>query len=52
VHKQLSDLISARVNEGLLRKVGGVPELPDGVVTIVFTDVEGSTELVRDLGDR
>jgi class 3 adenylate cyclase len=26
-------------------------QLPDGVITIVFTDVEGSTELVRDLGD-
>jgi class 3 adenylate cyclase len=40
------------VNESLLRKFGAVPELLDGVVTIVFTDVEGSTELVRDLGDR
>jgi class 3 adenylate cyclase len=52
VHKQLEDLITARVNQSLLKTVGGLPELPDGVVTIVFTDVEGSTELVRDLGDK
>jgi class 3 adenylate cyclase len=51
VSKKLGDLISARVNESLLARVGGLPELPDGVVTIVFTDVEGSSELVRDLGD-
>jgi DNA-binding NarL/FixJ family response regulator/class 3 adenylate cyclase len=29
-----------------------VPELPDGTVTLVFTDVEGSTQLVQRLGDR
>jgi adenylate cyclase len=51
VRKQLGDAISARVNEGLIRRLGGGPQLPDGVVTIVFTDVERSTELVRDLGD-
>ena len=28
-----------------------MPELPTGQVTFVFTDVEGSTRLVRDLGD-
>jgi DNA-binding NarL/FixJ family response regulator/class 3 adenylate cyclase len=28
-----------------------MPELPTGAVTFVFTDVEGSTKLVRDLGD-
>ncbi|HEU5279461.1 MAG TPA: response regulator [Gaiellaceae bacterium] len=28
------------------------PDLPDGTVTLVFTDVEGSTRLVRHLGDR
>jgi DNA-binding NarL/FixJ family response regulator/class 3 adenylate cyclase len=28
-----------------------MPELPTGTVTFVFTDVEGSTRLVRDLGD-
>jgi class 3 adenylate cyclase len=35
------------VRRGLL----GKETLPDGIVTIVFTDVEGSSELVRDLGD-
>jgi class 3 adenylate cyclase len=49
--KKLGDLITARVEEKLLSKAGGLPQLPDGVVTIVFTDVEGSSELVRDLGD-
>jgi DNA-binding NarL/FixJ family response regulator/class 3 adenylate cyclase len=28
-----------------------MPDLPDGTVTLVFTDVEGSTQLVRRLGD-
>jgi amphi-Trp domain-containing protein len=28
-----------------------VPELPSGVVTFVFTDIEGSTRLFRRLGD-
>jgi DNA-binding NarL/FixJ family response regulator/class 3 adenylate cyclase len=28
-----------------------VPSLPDGTVTLVFTDVEGSTQLVQRLGD-
>jgi DNA-binding NarL/FixJ family response regulator/class 3 adenylate cyclase len=28
-----------------------MPDLPNGTVTLVFTDVEGSTQLVRRLGD-
>src|SRR5437867_11338872 len=28
-----------------------MPDLPNGTLTLVFTDVEGSTELVRRLGD-
>ncbi len=32
--------------------VRSVVELPAGVVTFVFTDIEGSTRLFRDLGDR
>ncbi len=28
------------------------PSLPSGVVTFVFTDIEGSTQLFRDLGER
>jgi class 3 adenylate cyclase len=27
-------------------------ELPTGTVTFLFTDVEGSTQLLRDLGER
>ncbi|HEX2220977.1 MAG TPA: adenylate/guanylate cyclase domain-containing protein [Candidatus Limnocylindria bacterium] len=29
-----------------------VPELPGGTLTLLFTDIEGSTDLVRRLGDR
>jgi len=29
-----------------------VPELPSGTVTFVFTDIEGSTELLKQLGER
>jgi predicted ATPase/class 3 adenylate cyclase len=29
-----------------------MPTLPTGIVTFLFTDIEGSTELVRALGDR
>src|SRR2546421_224002 len=28
-----------------------MPDLPNGLLTLVFTDVEGSTQLVRELGD-
>jgi class 3 adenylate cyclase len=30
----------------------GVPDLPSGVVTLLFTDIEGSTLLLQRLGDR
>jgi class 3 adenylate cyclase len=43
-------MIQASVLEGLRKELVGV-DLPDGVVTVVFTDVEGSSKLVRDLGD-
>jgi hypothetical protein len=29
-----------------------MPELPTGTVTFLFTDVEGSTRLLAELGDR
>jgi predicted ATPase/class 3 adenylate cyclase len=32
--------------------MGGEHELPAGVVSFVFTDIEGSTRLLRELGDR
>src|SRR2546425_12779623 len=28
-----------------------MPELPTGTVTFLFTDIEGSTQLLRELGD-
>jgi adenylate cyclase len=47
---EFSEMIQASVLEGLRKELVGV-DLPDGVVTVVFTDVEGSSKLVRDLGD-
>jgi class 3 adenylate cyclase len=29
-----------------------MPELPSGTVTFLFSDIEGSTALLRQLGDR
>jgi class 3 adenylate cyclase len=29
-----------------------VRKLPTGTVTLLFTDIEGSTRLLRELGDR
>jgi len=46
-----SDAIKATVEEEILQSLTGRRKLPDGVVTILFTDVEGSSELVRSLGD-
>jgi predicted ATPase/class 3 adenylate cyclase len=37
---------------GTRNAYGAVPELPTGTVTFLFTDVEGSTRLLDDLGDR
>lgn len=48
--KELNEAITASVHRGL-RKALGVDRLPQGTVTILFTDVEGSTDLVRELGD-
>lgn len=50
VGEALSRGIRARVHKELLGEVGR-QELPEGTITVVFTDVEGSSELVRDLGD-
>lgn len=44
-------MIQSAVRDKVRQKVTGQKTLPDGVVTIVFTDVEKSSELVRDLGD-
>src|SRR5437870_5375571 len=30
---------------------GMPPDLPNGVVTLLFTDIEGSTKLLREIGD-
>lgn len=48
--KALEEAITASVYRQLNKRLG-VPQLPQGTVTILFTDVEGSTDLVRELGD-
>lgn len=50
-HDELSRVIDERVRETLARAFGGGRRLPDGVVTVLFTDVEGSADLVRTQGD-
>jgi adenylate cyclase len=48
----MGDAITAKVEEQLLRTfTSGRARFPDGVITILFTDVEGSSELVTSLGD-
>jgi class 3 adenylate cyclase len=47
VKRELSERIDRKVREALL----GPAKLPEGIVSMVFTDVEGSTGIVRDLGD-
>jgi adenylate cyclase len=50
--EELAEAITARVEEQLRRSfTGGRGRLPDGVITILFTDVEGSSEMVSTLGD-
>ncbi len=36
----------------LTERFGREPELPSGTLTMLFTDIEGSTELLRNLGKR
>jgi class 3 adenylate cyclase len=52
---RLGEELSAKITADVERSVREAflgPSLPVGTVTIVFTDVAGSTELVRDMGDR
>ena len=49
----MTSQLEAKRIQGQL-EAGGVDfsSLPDGVITLVFTDIEGSTALLRRLGDR
>ena len=51
VGDEISEMVEASVLEKARQKLASKAELPDGVITILFTDVEGSSELVRDHGD-
>jgi class 3 adenylate cyclase len=48
---ELRDAITERVHEQLRSTIRRGRSKPEGTVTILFTDVEGSTRLVHDLGD-
>src|SRR5947208_2897466 len=48
---EISEMIEASVREKARHKLASKAELADGVITILFTDVEASSELVRDHGD-
>ena len=48
---EIDELVEESIRSTLRKRLTPHRELPEGVVTIVFTDVEGSTELVRDLGE-
>jgi class 3 adenylate cyclase len=47
---RLGDMLADRIYRQMERAIAG-SDLPEGTVTVVFTDVEGSTGLVRTLGD-
>ena len=51
VRSEVSKQIREQVHQQIMDSVTPKRELPDGIVAIVFTDVEGSTALVRDLGE-
>jgi len=52
VRSELSQLIRDRVAREILSSAGPQPgEKPDGIVTIVFTDIEESSALVTAMGD-
>jgi hypothetical protein len=48
---EMSDAITEQVHEQIRSSIGRGGAKPEGTVTILFTDVEGSTQLVHDLGD-
>ncbi len=43
---------SRDVRKPFAEKAGRVPKLPSGTITFLFTDIEGSTRLLKQLGDR
>src|SRR5262245_935869 len=48
---RLADMLASRINRQVERALVGGPELPEGTVTVLCTDVEGSTSFVARLGD-
>jgi adenylate cyclase len=52
IGEELAEAITTNVHREIRDSILGGRQKPEGTVTILFTDVAGSTELVRDLGDR
>ena len=51
VKGELAEDFGALVRLGVARDADGVTQMPTGTVTFLFTDVEGSTRLLTQLGD-
>jgi predicted ATPase/class 3 adenylate cyclase len=47
-----SALPNVAVGRSVIRKEANMADLPTGTVTFLFTDIEGSTRLLRELADR
>ena len=45
-------MAGTRLREVWLKWSGAIPDLPDGTLTVLLTDVEASTQLTVRLGDR
>ena len=50
--RELRAAFRARIQREIAQVLGVPPDLPEGTLTVMFTDVEGSSALVRDLGDQ
>jgi adenylate cyclase len=49
--RKIQESVQQRVEDSITSRLGRGDKKPDGIVTILFTDVEGSSELVHSLGD-
>jgi class 3 adenylate cyclase len=49
--RMITEGVLRQIEEGISRELGGGMKKPEGTVTILFTDVEGSSDLVHQLGD-
>jgi class 3 adenylate cyclase len=50
--RTIQESVQQRVEDSITSRLGRGKKKPDGIVTILFTDVEGSSDLVHALGDK